>query len=245
MQPTSDSSRPGNHLLSVLSEDDYGLIRFALKPVLLSVRQVVEAPNRPITHVYFPEASIISVVATIPRVPQCEIGLIGREGMSGLAVVLEDDHSPLASHVQLAGRGMRIAVDDLRQAMQNSTTLTSCFLRFAHAFMTQMAHTAIANAKAKIEVRLARWILMAHDRLDADRLPLTHEFLALVLAVRRASVTVSLNKLETRGLIRTERGQIVVLDRNGLREIAGGLYGLPEAEYRRLTGRQPSARPLG
>jgi CRP-like cAMP-binding protein len=102
--------------------------------------------------------------------------------------------------------------------------------------MTQTAHTAIANARANIEQRLARWILMAHDRIQSSYLPLTHEFLALMLGVRRAGVTEALHALEGKRLIKSLRGQVKILNRKGMERIAGGLYGVPEAEYRRLIG---------
>ncbi len=102
--------------------------------------------------------------------------------------------------------------------------------------MLQTAHTALANGQAKIEERLARWLLMAHDRVDGDEIPLTQEFLALMMSVRRAGVTVALQLLRDRALIDTKRGFIVILDRAGLKKIANGLYGIPEAESLRLTG---------
>ena len=102
--------------------------------------------------------------------------------------------------------------------------------------MIQTAHTALANGQAKVEERLARWLLMAHDRADGNELSLTHEFLALMLSVRRAGVTVALQLAESQGLISAKRGLIYVKDRAGLKKIANGLYGIPEAEYRRLTG---------
>jgi len=120
--------------------------------------------------------------------------------------------------------------------MEKSRSLRDCFLHFAQAFMLQTAHTATANGRATIDERLARWLLMGHDRVDGDELPLTHEFIALMLSVRRAGVTVAIQKLEKKGLIKTKRGLIVVADRKALERAANGYYGVPEAEYRRLTG---------
>jgi CRP-like cAMP-binding protein len=122
----------------------------------------------------------------------------------------------------------------LREALNASPTLRIFLLKFVQTFMVQTAHTAIANGRATVEQRLARWLLMARDRLDGDELPLTHEFLALMLAVRRPGVTEALQKLEGRRLLRAERGRITICDRKGLEKIAGALYGAPEAELRRL-----------
>ena len=152
------------------------------------------------------------------------------------AVVLGGDQSPHSTYIQVAGEGQRIAANELRKAMDASVTLRSLLLKFVQVFMVQTAHTAIANARAHIDQRLARWILMAHDRTRDDTLPLTHEFLALMLGVRRAGVTEALQSLKRQKLIDTGRNQIVVRDRKGIERMAGSSYGVPEKEYRRLIG---------
>jgi CRP-like cAMP-binding protein len=125
---------------------------------------------------------------------------------------------------------------ELRKAMDASESLRSLLLKFVQVFMVQTTQTAIANARANIDQRLARWILMAHDRTRNGTLPLTHEFLALMLGVRRAGVTEALQSLKRRKLIDTGRNQIVVRNREGLERMARGSYGVPEKEYRRLIG---------
>ena len=112
-------------------------------------------------------------------------------------------------------------------------------LKWANGFMIQTAHTALANGRAKLEQRLARWLLMAHDRLDSDAVPLTHEFLAVMLGVRRAGVTVALHSFERRGLIATRRGQLTLVNRAGIEQVAGSFYGIPEAELKRLMAEAP------
>ena len=124
------------------------------------------------------EAGIASVVAVQPDKTRIEIGLIGREGMSGTVVALGGDQSPHSTYMQVAGEGQRIAAKDLHKAMDASVPLRNLLLKFVQVFMVQTAHTAIANARAHIDQRLARWILMAHDRTRDNSLPLTHEFLA-------------------------------------------------------------------
>ena len=119
--------------------------------------------------------------------------------------------------------------------MNASATLQALLLKYAHVFAIQTAHTAISNARARLGERLARWLLMAHDRVKSDLLPLTHEFLALMLGVRRAGVTEALHLLEGKALIRPARGAITVLDRKGLERTAGTFYGVPETEFRRLV----------
>jgi CRP-like cAMP-binding protein len=228
---------PGNHLLSCLSATDFALLKRHLSPVELGLRRPLEDANKPIRHVYFPETGIVSVVAEGTRDRLSEVGLIGREGMTGINVVMGNDRSPHLSYVQVAGQGQSLKANDLRRAMHKSSSMRELFLHFAQAFMVQTAHTAVANGRANLEERLARWLLMAHDRLDGNELPLTHEFIALMLNVRRAGVTVALQGLSRRRLVRAPaRGHIVVADRGGLEAAANGLYGIPEAEYQRLTG---------
>jgi CRP-like cAMP-binding protein len=230
------SSPPRNQLLAAMSANDLALLRPHLRPVALELLKDLERPNRRIETVYFMEAGIASVVAVQPDETRIEIGLIGREGMSGTAVALGGDQSPHSTYMQVAGEGQRIAAKDLHEAMDASVPLRNLLLKFVQVFMVQTAHTAIANARAHIDVRLARWILMAHDRSRDNTLPLTHEFLALMLGVRRAGVTEALQSLKRQKLIDTGRNQIVVRNRKGLEQAAGKSYGVPEKEYRRLIG---------
>ncbi len=162
--------------------------------------------------------------------------MIGREGMTGLAVVLGTDRTPNETFVQNAGEGTRIAAASLRRAIAQSRSLHHCFLLYAHTFGVQATHTARANGHSKLEERLARWLLMAHDRLEQDKLVITHEFLSLMLGARRPGVTVGLNLLENKGVIRIHRGVITIIDRTGLKRAANGAYGVPEAEFERLFG---------
>ena len=134
----------------------------------------------------------------------------------------------------MEGTGSRIAADDLRQAMRTSASLTRVLLNFVNAFLIQTSHTALSNGTATVGERLARWLLMAQDRLGGDRIPLTHEFLSLMLGVRRAGVTGALNQLDRKGVIRLSRGRIEIIDREGLIDSANGSYGIPEAMTRRV-----------
>jgi CRP-like cAMP-binding protein len=230
------SYQSGNRLLSSLSKADLGLLLPDLEAVSLDLRKVLERPNKRIDDVYFPDAGFASVVAVQPKQTKVEVGLIGREGMTGLPVVLGTHKAPHETYIQAAGHGQRLNATKLRKAMAASSSLQSLLLKFVQAFMVQTAQTAISNARAKLNERLARWILMADDRIDGSRLPLTHEFLSLMLGVRRAGVTEALHALESEGLIRASRGEIIVRSRKGIERRAGGSYGIPEAEFRRLIG---------
>jgi CRP-like cAMP-binding protein len=233
MSPSS-ATRPRNRLLAALSPADLNLLQPHLTPVVLKLREDLERPNRRIDDVYFIDSGIASVVAMQSRKERVEVGLIGCEGMSGTSIVLGSGSSPNSTYLQVAGDGQHISSAALRAAMEDSRTLHGLLLKYVQAFMVQTAHTAIANARANLDKRLARWVLMADDRVPGGALPLTHEFLSLMLGVRRAGVTEALHGLSGRRLIETSRGQVVVLNRKGIERIAGELYGTPEAEYRRL-----------
>jgi CRP-like cAMP-binding protein len=224
----------GNKLLQSLSTSDLALLSPNLVSVDLLLRQDLEKPDQRIADVFFMEIGIASVVASPFRGVEVEIGIIGCEGMTGTVVVAGGDRSPHATYIQATGKAQRISTNDLNRAMGESITLRPQLVKFIHIFATQAAHTAVANARAKLETRLARWLLMAHDRLPGNRLPLTHEFLSLMLASRRAGVTEAVKALKDQGFIAAARGEITLLDRKGLEKAAGKFYGVPEAEYRRL-----------
>jgi CRP-like cAMP-binding protein len=227
-----------NHLLKSLSPEDRDLLLPRLELIAMPTRHVVEERNKEIKHVYFVEEGIVSVVLTADNA-EVEIGLIGCEGMSGLYVLLGNHQSPYKTYAQVSGRAHRIDADEFRGVLVQSETLRALLLRYVQAYLVQTSHTAIANARATLEQRLARWTLMAQDRLDDNIVPLTHEFLSIMLGVRRAGVTVAIHALQERGLIKASRGRITVLDRKALKKIAGTFYGAPEAELRRLMGDLP------
>jgi CRP-like cAMP-binding protein len=152
-----------------------------LTAVNLKLLHKLEKPNKPIEEIYFLDAGIASVVAVQSNEERAEIGLIGREGMTGSSVLLGGGQSPNATYLQADGTGRKISVKDLRKAIQDSESLQRLLLKYVQSFMVQTAHTAIANARAKLPERLARWILMAQDRVGGGTLILTHEFLGLML----------------------------------------------------------------
>jgi CRP-like cAMP-binding protein len=223
-------------LLASLSTGDFDLLGPHLESVTLGLRKSLERPNKRIDVVYFPEGGFASVVAVQSNGKQVEVGLIGREGMTGLPIVLGNHRSPHATYIQAPGKGQCIPATELRKATQTSVSLRDSLLKFVQAFGVQTTHTAICNAQSKLDVRLARWLLMAHDRIGDDTLPLTHEFLSIMLGVRRPGVTEALHALRNQGLISYGRGRLAVNDRKGMERMAGEAYGTPEAEYRRLIG---------
>jgi CRP-like cAMP-binding protein len=224
-----------NKLLNVLSPSDLALLKPDLDRVELPRRKPLEYPNRPFDSVYFVEHGIASIVGKTGDT-EVEVGIIGCDGVTGLSVILGNDRSPHSTYIQVSGDGQRLSVTALRAAMAKSSTLHAVLLRYVQIFMVQASGTAVANARATLEERLARWLLMAHDRIDGDALDLTHEFLALMMGTRRPGVTEGIHALTHAGLIKGQRGLITVIDREGLRKRAGKFYGAPEAESKRLIG---------
>ncbi len=225
-----------NYILDTISPEDRERLAPHLEPVALPFRFILEMPKRPIEHVYFPDEGLISVVTHGGSGQEIEVGVIGFDGCSGSAVLLGAERSPHSVHIQIAGRGQRIAAGPLLQIVAQSPPLRSILLRYIQGFMVQAAQTALANGRGKLDTRLARWLLMAHDRIESSTLGLTHEYLSLMLGVRRPGVTVALQKLEMMGLVATGRSSITIKDRAGLETVADGIYGIAEAEQERLTG---------
>src|SRR3954453_21519609 len=190
-----------NRLLSALPPDDFGLLQPYLEPTSLELRQWLSETKQPISHIYFPEQSIVSILADTSQ-GRIEVGMIGPEGMAGLPVVHGIERSPHGCLVQAAGQALRITAQNLRTAMRHSPALHARLLRYAHARMVQTAQTAYANAGFTIEARLARWVLMTDDRLEGDELPLTHDFLSMMLGVRRPGVTLAVQSFEGNRMIR-------------------------------------------
>lgn len=231
----------GNRLLAGLSTDDLSLLQPHLAPIDLGLRFRLETANRPVENVYFLEQGVASIVAQAQRGRiQAEVGIVGRDGCTGLCLLHGSDRSPNDTFMQVAGSGYVVEADRLAKLLQQSRSLERRLLLFAHVQLVQTGQGVLANARGSIEQRLARWLLMSHDRLRSDRFKLTHEFLALLLGVRRPGVTIGLQRLEQQELVRTSRGEITLIDRLGLERAAGALYGVAEAEYERLFGSQAS-----
>ena len=211
-------SNTGNQVLTSLAPSDFALLRPHLEKIELPLRRQLELRNRPIEHVYFLESGLGSMVISAGANHNIEVGIIGREGMTGLTILLDVDRPTYETFVQTAGTAQRIATVKLREALDKSPALHRSFLRYAHTLVLQMAYTALANGRYKIEERLARWLLMAGDRAGGAPLHLTHEFLALMLGARRAGVTVALSEFQKRGVVKARRGVIAIVDRAALQE---------------------------
>lgn len=230
-----------NLLLRSLSPEDQAILEPHLTRVRLEKRQCLVEAEKPIETAYFPEGGVSSMVSNSKEGDEIEIGVVGHEGVVPVFCLLGGQTSPHAVYVQIDGHhALTIPASVLHQLLREHESLRETLQHYAMAFLVQMSNTAVCNANAPIEQRLARWLLMCHDRLEGDELALTHEFIGMMLGVRRSSVTVSLHVLEGMGAVRSTRGLIVVLDRERLIDLAGETYGQPEAEYRRIVGPFPA-----
>lgn len=225
-----------NRLLAGLPPDDFALLAGSLQPVALELEQVLQLPDELITAVHFPESGMVSMIAALEDGGLQEVGIVGSEGMVGLAVVLGADRSPIEALVQAGGTALLAPAVALRAAFDRSPAVRSALLRYMHAFHLQVAQTAACNGRHAVEERLARWLLMAHDRAGGDRFPMTQEFLAMMLGVRRAGVSVAAGILQRAGVIGYARGSITVVDRAGLEAASCDCYRAVRREFERLLG---------
>jgi CRP-like cAMP-binding protein len=224
-----------NTLLKSLGPRDLIEISKVLEPVRLDRMTFIEKAGAPASQLYFIEDGIVSTVARRGK-REVEIAVTGREGVTGTALILGADMTPHDCYMQVAGSGYRLSVVNLRRLMAESQTLTATLLRYVNAFLIQVEWNAHANGIVNLQQRLARWLLMIHDRTHGNRFDITHEFLSIMLSARRPGVTVALQIYEGEGLIRATRGAISILDRQGLIEASDGSYGRAELEYQRLIG---------
>ncbi len=225
-----------NLLLRSMAKGDRALLDPHVRRVPLEPGQIVTAANAPIEHVYFPEHGIVSFSEVMADGERVGIAILGHEGMCGWPVLLGSRTSPHEVNVATGGNALQIPAEALLDACQRSDALRELLLRFVQAFTSQLGRTIVSNLVDPIERRLARWLLMNHDRLGGDVIELTHQQIGIMLGVRRASVTDALHVLEGDLLIRCRRGSIEIRDRAGLRVVAGEAYGFAEAQYSRLIG---------
>ncbi len=190
--------------------------------------------GQPYRNLYFPLTGFISIMAAVVDHPALEIGLIGNEGMLGVTLVLGVDRIPMRAVVQGEGSAWRVGAADLQDALKDSPALNRILRRYAYVVMAQLAQAVVCTRFHEVDARLARWLLMTHDRAHADHFHLTHQFLADMLGVQRGAVTIAAGRLRRRRLIGYSRGEISVLDRHGLEAVSCECYRAVSEDYRRL-----------
>lgn len=228
-------NQSGNQILAALSPDEYERLSPHFEQVELPHGQVLIASEEPIQYVYFPNGALISQVMQLSDGATVEAAVAGREGMAGLPVVLGADSTPMQSVVQIPGTAIRVKAKVIREAFARGGALQSRILRYTHALVIAVSQTAACNAQHRIEARLARWLLTSSDAVEADKLPLTQEFIATMMGVRRSGVTCAALVLREEGLIHYNRGHIQVLNRVGLEAVACECYRVIKEQLDLLT----------
>jgi CRP-like cAMP-binding protein len=232
-----------NRLLTAMPPETFAALRPHMRMEQLPLRRALVTSYVATEEVCFIETGLASMVALTPDDERVEVGHIGVEGMSGAHVLLSTPDSPNETFMQVAGYGVLLPTSVLLASIEEDSQVRQFFLRYVQTCDIQLAQSALANARYNMGERLARWLLMCHDRMDGNDLPLTHEFLSLMLGVRRSGVTEAIHIFEGMHLIKATRGNIRLLDRARMEETAGGCYGVAEREYERLLG-LPLKRPV-
>ena len=225
-----------NRLILSLPRRDRMRLRAACDSVHLKFGAVLCTPSKSTRHVYFPDDCFISLVTAIEGEPGFEVGMVGSEGMLGAQLAVGVGASPFLASVQGAGRASCIGVAPFRRELALSAALRQALGRYVYVLMAQLATSAACARFHSVGQRLARCLLMSHDRAHSDSFHLTHEFLASMLGVRRVGITRAAGDLQRGGLIRYHRGQITVLDRAGLEEAACSCYAADRHAYDRMMG---------
>lgn len=238
MRKDTRNTRPviSNRLLAALPTVDYERLGPHLKPVPLEFRSVLHAEGAPVTHVYFPGEGVVSLLTVMADGSASEVGLIGSEGMVGIAALWGVGTAPGRTMVQLSGAGVRVKASALRAEFKRGGALQDVLLRYTHALFTQVSQSTACIASHALNRRLCRWLLMTHDGAAGDTFEIKHEFMALMLGVTRSVVTRAAGALQREKLIRYVRGRVTVLDRKRLEAAACECYASVVAEYERVLG---------
>ena len=215
-----------NELLAAMPRKAYDALAPALAPVTLDFGDVLYRADAPITHVYFPCESMVSLLLPVEDHFDVEVGLVGREGMLGASLALGIGHSPVKALVQGAGSALRLSGARFRRELAHTPALQRAVDRYLHSLMGQIAQTAACNRFHVVEERLARWLLMTRDRMRSNTFRMTHEFLSHMLGVRRVGVTEAASSLQRKNLIEYARGKIQILDGPGLEAACCGCYAI-------------------
>lgn len=233
--PMRNLLRPANRILSALPDEEFERLKPKLRPVSIPLGEIVYHPEQPIEDVYFINRGIISWLATLEDGNTVEAGVIGPEGVAGIPVVLGATSTPNQGLAQSPVEALKISANDLVSEFRKGGHLHNLLLRFVHTMFLQVTQTAACNRLHELDQRLARWLLMTHDRLDGDQFTLTQDFLSRMLGVRRAGVSVAANSLRQKGLIDYHRGDIKILDHGALEDVVCECYEIVKDEYDRLS----------
>jgi CRP-like cAMP-binding protein len=214
----------GNRLLAALAPDDFRRVLPQMTQVELAHKSILCLPGEAPSHAYFPTSAVLAWLNVLDDAPEVEAASVGREGMAGWTVLLGSDVCPGKMLVQVPGQAWQIPMQAFKALLKRDSSLERLCRRYLLALVTQLARSLACNTLHSLEKRCCRWLLMTHDRIDGDRFPMTHEFLASMLGVRRASVTETAMDLQERGFIQYVHGKVTVQNRTGLEEAACPCY---------------------
>jgi CRP-like cAMP-binding protein len=225
-----------NRLLAALPAEDYQRLEPSLKTVTFSLGEVIYESQGHMEYVYFPTTSHVSLLYTMINGSTAEVGLVGDEGLVGIALFMGGDTTPNRAIVQGAGDAFRMSAAAMQEEFKRGGEFQIALLRYTQALITQISQTAVCNRLHTAEQRLCRWMLMTHDRTHRDELQMTHEFISNMLGIQREAVSVSAHRLKDKGAISYARGQVKILDRRILEHSACECYQVVKAEHDRLLG---------
>lgn len=230
--PSAERNKPvTNRLLAALPKKEYQSLLPRLESVSLAFGDIIFEPGDRLRHVYFPDNSIVSLLSAVDDRELLEVGMVGNEGMAGLPVFMGVNKSQTRGLVQGGGSAMRMKSTTLQKETVNGGSLRKLLNRYTHALLTQISQSAACNRFHPVNVRLARWLLMTHDRVEGDEFRLTQEFLSHMLGVRREGVTLAASVLQKQKLISYSRGHLTILNRAGLEAVACKCYRVVKEEY--------------
>ncbi len=225
-----------NRLLAALPDEAFDRLLPHLQPVYFALGDVVYESSEQMEHIYFPTTCIVSLLYTMTDGATAEMGLVGKDGVVGIALFMGGNTVPNRAVVQVAGDAFRVRAPVIQEEFKRGGTCQLLLLRYTQALITQISQTAVCNRLHTVEQRLCRWLLLTHDRVESAELRLTQEFIANMLGGRRESVTKAAGHLQAAGLIRYIRGHITILDRKRLEAASCECYQVVKTEFDRLLG---------
>ncbi len=234
--PMDSNDTLKNYLLSSLSVD-FERINSNLQPVSLTLGEVLHESGEKMDYVYFPTTAIISLLYLMENGTTSEVGLVGNDGILGISLFMGGKTTTSRAVVQSSGNAVRMKVSELKGEFERNGRFHDLLLLYTQAFMTQISQTAVCNRLHSVEEQLCRWLLMSHDRLNSDKLIMTHDLISNMLGVRREGITLAAQKLVAKKLIANDRGTMWILDRHGLESTVCECYKAVNDEYNRLLGR--------
>lgn len=229
-----------NYLLADLPEKEFAHFKSNLEPVSLKLGEVIYESGEQMDYIYFPTTAIISLLYIMENGSTAEIGVAGNEGLVGIALFMGGDSTPNRAVVQSAGTAFKMKANAVQTEFARGGMFQHLLLRYTQALLTQISQTAVCNRLHTVEQQLCRWLLLSHDRLDTNKLVMTHDLIANMLGVRREGVTIAAKRLQDEKLISYVRGTMTILNRKGLEARVCECYQVVNDEYKRLLGRDMS-----